>query len=74
MDAEIILNVIIGCFIYNIFLKALGTTIVETLLKTKAGKEGVKKAFKERMEEKGAYQPNKDETTTPPKGKGIKYH
>lgn len=79
MDLNIILNVIIGCFIYNIFLKAIGATILESLLKSKPVKEGVRQSFeeklKERMEQKERSVPRMKNPPEPPKkGKDIIYH
>ncbi len=61
MNLEIIGNVIIGCFIYNILLKSLGAAIIKAV----ASNEGVQKTTKEVVREeinKGRYTVSKFKT------------
>ena len=54
IDTTIILNVLIGMFLYNLILKSIGVAIVKSMLNTKAGAEAsteVRKKFKERLKE-----------------------
>ncbi len=55
MSLDIILNVVIGLFIYNIILKAIGNVFIQRILETKKGQEvesKVYKTFEERIKEK----------------------
>ena len=51
INVEIILNVWIAMLIYNILFKAFATTLLGLAMKGKAGEE-VRKAFKQKLEEK----------------------
>jgi hypothetical protein len=55
MNLEVIINVVIGLFIYNIILKAIGNVFIQKILETKKGQEvesKVYKTFEERLKEK----------------------
>jgi hypothetical protein len=55
MNLDIILNVLIGLFIYNIILKAIGNVFIQRILESKKGQEiesKVYKTFAERIKEK----------------------
>ena len=55
MNLYIILNVLIGLFIYNIILKAIGNVFIQRILESKKGQEiesKVYKTFEERIKEK----------------------
>ena len=55
MNLDIILNVLIGLFIYNIILKAIGNVFIQRILESKKGQEiesKVYKTFEERIKEK----------------------
>jgi hypothetical protein len=55
MNLEVIINVVIGLFIYNIILKAIGNVFIQRILETKKGQEvesKVYKTFEERLKEK----------------------
>lgn len=55
MNLELILNGIIALFIYNMIIKAFGTTIIEIFLKNKK----VKKSFDEKIEDLKRQKKNK---------------
>jgi len=49
-----IISVVIGLVVYNIFMKAVGMTILKMILQTETAKregEKIKKSFKERLNE-----------------------
>lgn len=50
INGEIILNVWLAMLIYNIILRALGTVIMNAIMRGKTGDE-IKKTFKERLEQ-----------------------
>ena len=55
MNLEVIINVVIGLFIYNIILKAIGNVFIQRILESKKGQEiesKVYKTFEERIKEK----------------------
>lgn len=52
MDASIILNVVIGCFLYNIVLKSIGKALIDSFVKTKTVEKELQKSFKEKLAEK----------------------
>lgn len=52
LNIGIILNVMIGMFLYNAILKSIGVSILKYMIKTKAGNdasEEVKKSFREKL-------------------------
>ena len=51
IDVNLIFNIVIGLFIYNIILKALGSVILNRFLDTDTMKEK-KKSFQEKLKEK----------------------
>lgn len=51
MNLEIILNVIIGMFVYNFLIKGISLSILKLLISDK-DKQYIRKSFKERLEEK----------------------
>jgi hypothetical protein len=55
MNLELIINVVIALFIYNIILKAIGNVFIQRILESKKGQEiesKVYKTFEERIKEK----------------------
>jgi hypothetical protein len=55
MNLEVIINVVIGLFIYNIILKAIGNVFIQRILESKKGQEvesKVYKTFEEKIKEK----------------------
>ena len=55
MKIEIIFNVLIAMFAYNIILKSIGKTLLDSYIRSKPAKEPLDKAvktLKERLEEK----------------------
>jgi len=51
MNIETILNVIIGLFIYNIIIKAIGNVILDKAFNNEDTRETVKKTFQEKLQE-----------------------
>ena len=51
LDFDLIANILIAMFFYNIFLKAISATILKAMFNSEGGKK-IKKTFKERIDEK----------------------
>jgi len=51
MNIETILSVIMGLFIYNIIMKAIGNVILEKAFNNDKTREQVKKTFQEKLDE-----------------------
>ena len=51
LDLNLIGNILIAIFIYNMVLKSIGATIIKYLLKSDTGKE-YKKTFKDKLKDK----------------------
>lgn len=55
METELVISVVVGCFIYNVIIKAIASIFVKSFFATKVGKdieEKVHKSFEERLKEK----------------------
>ena len=50
LNAEIIFNVWLAMFVYNVLFKAFGATLLSSVMKGKLGNEA-RRAFKERLDE-----------------------
>jgi hypothetical protein len=51
IDVNLIINVIIGMFIYNIILKAFGATLINQFMKSDVAKQH-KKTYRQKIKEK----------------------
>jgi hypothetical protein len=51
MDLNLILNILISLFIYNIILRSIGSVLMQAFMKTNTAKEE-RKSFRERLDEK----------------------
>jgi len=52
MNLEIILNVFIALFVYNIFIKAIAQTFITYFLNSSKTIQNEKKSFQEKLKEK----------------------